>query len=396
MKAKLSFVLLGVVLLALALNARATFAQGPAPRAPRAEVGTAFTYQGQLKTNGNSHNGLCDFGFRLLDDPSAGVQIGMAQSVPNVSVVSGLFTTQLDFGASIFTGAARWLEISVRCPAGGGSYTALTPRQKLTPAPYALALPGLWTQQHTTSPNLIGGYSGNSVTAGVYGATIGGGGESGNTNRVTDNYGTVGGGRNNQAGDNAGTTSDRWYATVGGGHNNTASNTYATVGGGYGNTASGNRATVPGGIDASATHYGEMAYASGRFATAGDAQTSTYVLRRTTSNATATELFLDGSSARITLATDRAMTFDILIVGRSDIQGLSGGYHIRGVIERTDSGTTQFVGSPTVIALGEDDATWNVTVEADNTNDALVVKVTGSASDTVRWVATVRTAEVNW
>jgi hypothetical protein len=63
----------------------------------------------------------------------------------------------------------------VRCPAGSGSYTGLGPRQALTATPYALALPGLWTEPNADSPNLIGGYSGNSVTGGVVGATIGGG-----------------------------------------------------------------------------------------------------------------------------------------------------------------------------------------------------------------------------
>jgi hypothetical protein len=99
-----------------------------------------------------------------------------------------------------------------------------------------------------TSPNIIGGFSGNSVTSGVVGATISGGGESGGlTNRVTDNYGTVGGGVVNQAGDNAGTTSDRPYATVGGGNGNSAVGFNATVGGGYFNLASGDSATVGGG-----------------------------------------------------------------------------------------------------------------------------------------------------
>jgi hypothetical protein len=56
-------------------------------------------------------------------------------------------------------------------------------------------------EPNDTSPNVIGGLSGNAVTAGVVGATIGGGGEWSGTNWVTDHYGTVGGGVNNQAGD---------------------------------------------------------------------------------------------------------------------------------------------------------------------------------------------------
>jgi hypothetical protein len=102
-------------------------------------------------------------------------------------------------------------------------------------------------EPNAASPNIIGGFSGNSVTAGVKGATIGGGGESTGTNRVTDDYGTVGGGFNNQAGNGSGSTSDRNHATVGGGINNTASGYSATVGGGIDNTASGYYATVGGG-----------------------------------------------------------------------------------------------------------------------------------------------------
>ncbi len=102
-------------------------------------------------------------------------------------------------------------------------------------------------EPHATSPNVIGGYSGNSVISGTYGAMVGGGGASYYINRVTDNYGTVGGGYGNQAGDNAGTTGDQTYATVGGGRTNTASGAVATIGGGRENTASGTGATIGGG-----------------------------------------------------------------------------------------------------------------------------------------------------
>jgi hypothetical protein len=44
-----------------------------------------------------------------------------------------------EFGPA-FTGDERFLAIAVRCPAGSGSYTPLTPRQRLNAAPYALSL----------------------------------------------------------------------------------------------------------------------------------------------------------------------------------------------------------------------------------------------------------------
>ena len=95
--------------------------------------------------------------------------------------------------------------------------------------------------------NVIGGYNGNNVTSGVVGATIGGGGASTAVNRVTDNWGVVGGGYNNQAGDNAGATSDKGFATVSGGQGNTASSGNSVVAGGIGNTASGGGSVVSGG-----------------------------------------------------------------------------------------------------------------------------------------------------
>jgi len=87
-------------------------------------------------------------------------------------------------------------------------------------------------QPGPSSPNLVGGHSANWVMGDVDGAAIGGGGASGNPNRVTDDYGTVSGGQSNQAGNNAGTDSDVPYATVGGGRYNIASGSYATISGG--------------------------------------------------------------------------------------------------------------------------------------------------------------------
>jgi hypothetical protein len=134
----------------------------------------------------------------------------------------------------------------------------------------------------TNAANVIGGFSGNSVTAGVVGATISGGGESiGGANAVTDRGGTVGGGAQNQAGDATGTTTDRPFATVAGGFDNTASGTQATVSGGVSNTASGTAATVNGGVSntasgISATVSGGIANtASGTEATVGGGDSNT-------------------------------------------------------------------------------------------------------------------------
>jgi hypothetical protein len=112
-------------------------AQGPKPRGPQVALGTGFTYQGQLKSGGATVNGNCDLAFRLYDDPSSGNAIGTAMT-PTVAITNGLFTTLLDFGTDAFNGDARWLDMQVGCPTGGGTFNTLVPRQQLSAAPYAL------------------------------------------------------------------------------------------------------------------------------------------------------------------------------------------------------------------------------------------------------------------
>lgn len=99
--------------------------------------GTAFTCQGQLSNAGQPANGSYDLRATLYSAATGGVQAGPTITNLAVTVSGGFFTTGLDFGPGIFQGAPRWLELAVR-PAGGGAFTLLSPRQTLTPTPYAL------------------------------------------------------------------------------------------------------------------------------------------------------------------------------------------------------------------------------------------------------------------
>jgi len=152
MKRKLShprLVLALVVVFATLFGVSWVYGQGNLARAQLAEandsaaqvaapLGTAFTYQGELQDQGQAANGAYDFSFQLFDgpDPLSDNPVGSPVAVGGVNVADGIFTVELDFGASPFTGEARWLEISV-APAGG-SLTALSPTQPLTAVPYAL------------------------------------------------------------------------------------------------------------------------------------------------------------------------------------------------------------------------------------------------------------------
>jgi len=96
-----------------------------------APLGTAFSYQGQLKQDGVPVDGAVNFVFRLFNAGTGGAQVGSNVVRNGVAVVNGLFTVELDFGADAFAGDARWLDVRV-------NGTLLTPRQAITAGPYAL------------------------------------------------------------------------------------------------------------------------------------------------------------------------------------------------------------------------------------------------------------------
>src|SRR5260370_41222984 len=85
-----------------------------------------------------SANGQYDLELTLFNVLAGSGQVGRTLTNANVAVSNGLFTTGLDFGGGIFNGTAYWLEIGVRTNGSVAAFTILSPRQPLTPAPYAL------------------------------------------------------------------------------------------------------------------------------------------------------------------------------------------------------------------------------------------------------------------
>lgn len=97
---------------------------------------TAFTYQGRLEAAGSPVSGIYDLRFAIYDSAGGGGQQGNALTNVATPVSNGQFTVTLDFGNQ-FSGADRWLEIAVRTN-GGGAFASLSPRQFITPTPYAI------------------------------------------------------------------------------------------------------------------------------------------------------------------------------------------------------------------------------------------------------------------
>jgi polyhydroxyalkanoate synthesis regulator phasin len=104
---------------------------------------TAFTYQGRLTDNLVQANGAYEMHFALYDSAGGGTQVGStvvfdgSNGVPLVQITNGIFTAVLDFGATAFSGAPRYLQISLRRNPQDPLVT-LSPRERITSAPYAI------------------------------------------------------------------------------------------------------------------------------------------------------------------------------------------------------------------------------------------------------------------
>lgn len=238
---------LGGIVLA-GLIASGVAAQGPQPQAAQAVTGPGFTYQGQIKKDGLPYNGQCDFQFALYDASSGGTRIGITQTLGTANVANGVFSTILNgnaaaYGQNPFDGGERWLDIQARCPSNVGAYTPLVGRQPLTAVPYAFALPGLWVQRNATSPNIIGGFSGNTIVTTSNGSVIGGGGGSGlSINQIDGNHSVIAGGSRNSV-----VSSNDSF--IGGGFSNTVTGHEDMIGGGGNNLAFGDHSVIGGGIN---------------------------------------------------------------------------------------------------------------------------------------------------
>ena len=160
---------------------------------------TAFTYQGQLTESGSPATGQYDLRFGIYDVLSGGTALAAVTNAAT-DVSNGLFTVTLDFGGGVFTGGARWLEISAMTN-GGAMFQTLNPRQPLTATPYAV-------RALTVSSNALADYAGAVALLNPANAFVGSfGGDGSSLSNL--NATTVGGMTASnfwQLGGNAGTT----------------------------------------------------------------------------------------------------------------------------------------------------------------------------------------------
>jgi hypothetical protein len=262
---------------------------------------------------------------------------------------------------------------------------------------YSTISGGYGNSSQCTASTVSGGYENNSNS--VF-STIAGG--CNNRTCSTGTCSTISGGSNN--------TTSGAYATVTGGNTNSASGAASTVSG-FANTASGFISTVVGGgfnfatgsystgagFRSKPSKYGEFSNAAGMFASNGDAQHSILVARRQTTDATANQvLFLDGTSIRAIVPSQTAWAFTINLSAYNSTDNQAAWWIFRGGIRRNNANGTSLIGSVNTLNAAESSlSTASASVVADDTNEALEIRVTGVASKTIRWVATIDLTQVS-
>ena len=212
----------------------------------------------------------------------------------------------------------------------------------------------------------------------------------GTSNNATSYGSTVGGGFVN--------TASGHQSFVGGGSCNIASGYTSSIVGGQCNTASGCFSSIVGGSCACSTRFGQRSFASGTFPNSprGTSQQIDLIGRNITFNAIPVNIFLNGSSERISVINGTAMFVTVNIGGiKSD--GSAGAHYIRKVAIKNVGGTTSLIGSVSTIGIDvEDNTSYDVAITADNTNDALDIKVTGGVSETLRWTIHIEGVEITY
>ncbi len=119
-----------------------------------AAQGNTFNFQGRLNDGTNPANGAYDLQFKLFDAITGGTQIGSTISRPNTALINGVFSVNLDFGATAFNNPnSIFIEIAVRPNASPNAFTILGPRQQLTVVPFSVRANNATNADTSTTAN---------------------------------------------------------------------------------------------------------------------------------------------------------------------------------------------------------------------------------------------------
>lgn len=188
---------------------------------------------------------------------------------------------------------------------------------------------------------------------------------------------------------------------IGGSSNNIGSIKSCIIGGEI-NICSASNSVILGGKGAKTSHFGAISHSTGSFANNGDAQHIMLTCRRSTTDATAnTVLTLDGSLPssvnRLTIPHKTVWNFTVKISAYNDTDSIGAGWTINGTLRRNSSNGTAILGTNSSTSWTDAGmSTASASVVADDTNEALEIRVTGIAAKNIRWSATIDINQVSY
>ena len=115
-----------------------------------------------------------------------------------------------------------------------------------------------------------------------------------------------------------------------------------------------------------------------------------------TVNDTPLEIFCAGfANQRFTIRAKSHLAFKVTVVARDNVANEGAMYTFEGLIKRDASNNTTLSVANKVV-VHEDDAGWDCNVTADDTNEALIITVTGDGANTTQWAAVMNGVETHF
>lgn len=114
-----------------------------------------------------------------------------------------------------------------------------------------------------------------------------------------------------------------------------------------------------------------------------------------TTTAGATEIFIEGiTNNRLEVSEDGTLAFNGIITGKDTVTKESCAFELHGALEN-DSNTVTLIGNVGKFQLGSENPTFDVNINADDTNNALSLEVTSPSTNLTEWRGRVTYTEIS-
>lgn len=316
------------------------------------------------------------------------VQIGLNGYVQAASAVA------IGYNADVELSGASGVAIGTNAHVNGASAVALGNSRANGASSFSVVITNNTSSYGATGANSVAiGYQAKAT--GTYSFAAGGEGN------LASGYGAIAMGKNSTA------SGDRGIAIGDGCTAGATVSSRPNIAIGHGATATGGSAFAIGDRANTNGIYGKMSHSSGYAAGTGTAQSGSIVLYGATTDATP-KAICSGAGAnntadatnQVVLPNNSVYGFTGTVIARENSAQTNdfAVWEIKGGAVRAGSASTTALGSYNINKISESTgaANWSIGLSADTTNGAVAITVTGEASHSIRWVATVNTTEVTY